>query len=244
MAERTLGKFTVSMRSLAPVAVLAVTTTVASAQGVPNLTGPYQCVQNCAGPGVAFVTQNGWDLNLTNEIGQPSRAWIDYPGHIWVQYRNEGAIYSPDGMTIQFDRGTVWRREIGQPVPAVPVPPSPPLPAPSKKANPARTERAAAATNAFDGNWSVVILTRTGDCDPAYRVSLRISNGYIVNDIGDSVNLQGRVWPNGAVRVNVSAGGQYASGEGRMSPMSGTGTWQGVGSGRSCGGDWQAARHG
>jgi hypothetical protein len=74
--------------------------------------------------------------------------------------------------------------------------------------------------------------------------SLWISNGYIVNDIGESVNLQGRVWPNGAVRVNVSAGGQYASGEGRTSPASGAGTWQGVGSGRSCGGVWQAARRG
>jgi hypothetical protein len=39
----------------------------------------------------------------------PSRAWIDYPGHIWVQRANEGAIYSPDGFTLQFDHGTIWR---------------------------------------------------------------------------------------------------------------------------------------
>jgi hypothetical protein len=25
---------------------------------------------------------------------------------------NEGAFYSPDGMTIQFDNGTVWQRVI------------------------------------------------------------------------------------------------------------------------------------
>ena len=37
----------------------------------------------------------------------PSRAWVDWPGHIWAQSWNEGAIFSPDGMTIQFDRGTV-----------------------------------------------------------------------------------------------------------------------------------------
>ena len=67
------------------------------------------------GPGPAFVTQNGWELNLVNEAGQPSRAWIDYPGHIWAQYWNEGAVYSPDGMTIQFDNGSVWQRFVPPP---------------------------------------------------------------------------------------------------------------------------------
>jgi hypothetical protein len=89
--------------------------TEASAQEV-NPSGPYQCVVNCAGPGPATVTRNGWDLNLVNEIGVPSRAWVDWPGHIWVQSWNEGAIFSPDGMTIQFDRGTVWHRILPQPV--------------------------------------------------------------------------------------------------------------------------------
>jgi len=53
--------------------------------------------------------------SILHEVGQPSRAWIDYPGHIWAQYWNEGAVYSPDGMTIQFDRGTVWQRDLGVP---------------------------------------------------------------------------------------------------------------------------------
>jgi hypothetical protein len=81
---------------------------------VLNLSGQFQCVEGCAGglPGAAFVTQNGWDLNLVNELGQPSRAWIDRPGHIWAQNYNEGAVYSSDGTTIQFDNGTVWRRNI------------------------------------------------------------------------------------------------------------------------------------
>jgi hypothetical protein len=80
----------------------------------PGLSGQFQCVAGCAGglAGPAFVTQNGWDLNLVNEIGQPSRAWIDYPGHIWVQSWNEGAVYSADGMTIQFDNGTVWAKNV------------------------------------------------------------------------------------------------------------------------------------
>ncbi len=88
--------------------------TEASAQ-VLNLSGQFECVQGCRGPGPVYVTQNGWDLNLVNEAGQPSRAWIDWPGHIWAQYWNEGAVYSPDGMTIHFDHGTVWRRVIREP---------------------------------------------------------------------------------------------------------------------------------
>jgi hypothetical protein len=81
---------------------------------VLNLSGQFLCVEGCAGgrPGLAFVTQNGWDINLVNELGQPTRAWVDWPGHIWALNWNEGAVYSPDGMTIQFDNGTVWRRNI------------------------------------------------------------------------------------------------------------------------------------
>jgi hypothetical protein len=110
------------------VLLTALVATDASAQWV-NLTGQYRCVQVCqlnpvlpgyiapnglylqqVGP--AYVTQNGWNLNLLNEAGVPSRAWIDWPGHIWAENWSEGAVYSPDGLTIQFDSGTIWRREL------------------------------------------------------------------------------------------------------------------------------------
>jgi hypothetical protein len=94
----------------------------ASAQVPPPLSGTYQCIQNCAGPGLAYVTQNGWDLNLVNEVGAPSRAWVDYPGHIYAEYYHEGAVFSPDGFRIQFDNGAVWQRF----VPPPPPPPPPP----------------------------------------------------------------------------------------------------------------------
>lgn len=45
----------------------------AMAQPVINLSGQFQCVQGCLGSGLAYVTQNGWELNLVNEVGQPSR---------------------------------------------------------------------------------------------------------------------------------------------------------------------------
>ena len=117
-------------RFLGVAAILATfAATSASAQNVLNLSGRYLCVQLCAtgdvsrpvDPGVAghpaYVTQNGWDMNLLTEAGVPSRAWIDWPGHIWIQNFQEGAIYSPDGMTIQFDRGTIWQRDLGLPPP-------------------------------------------------------------------------------------------------------------------------------
>jgi hypothetical protein len=97
-----------------PVVQTAVAAPLVSSGIGPGLSGQFQCIAGCAGgfAGPAFVTQNGWDLNLVNEIGQPSRAWVDYPGHIWVQSWNEGAVYSADGMTIQFDNGTVWAKNI------------------------------------------------------------------------------------------------------------------------------------
>jgi hypothetical protein len=95
--------------------------TDASAQGV-NLSGRWQCVAQCFGPpgGFAFITQYDRQLNVVNDLGVASRAWVDYPGRIWMERANEGAIYSPDGSTLQFDRGTVWQR-----APEVPPPPPP-----------------------------------------------------------------------------------------------------------------------
>ncbi len=93
---------------------------IGSASAQVPLSGTYQCIQNCAGPGLAYVTQNGWDLNLVDGAGAPSRAWIDYPGHLYAQYYHEGAVFSPDGFRIQFDNGAVWQR-------FVPPPPPPPL---------------------------------------------------------------------------------------------------------------------
>jgi hypothetical protein len=237
----------------AMIAAIGVTiaTTDASAQGV-NLTGRFRCVQMCA-PGLqgqpAFATQNGSNLNLLNEAGEPARAWIDWPGHIWADNWHEGALVSSDGMTIQFDRGTVWQRDLGEPAPApvltkrttridktrvsvnVPVVPSRPAPA-------------APMARAFDGDWSVVIMTQSGGCDRAYRYGVRISNGDVIYDGGGPVDLQGHVYSNGVVRVTVSGAGQQAEGRGRLSRTLGTGTWSGQGSLGSCAGTWQAERRG
>ena len=122
-AEELEGQGDMAMKTiLSAVAMMAtLIAPEASAQGA-NLTGRWQCVALCLGPSgsPAFITQNGWQLNVVSEAGVPSRAWVDYPGRIWVEGANQGAIYSPDAFTLQFDRGTIWQR-------APEVPPPPPL---------------------------------------------------------------------------------------------------------------------
>ena len=97
--------------TIAVLAALAATSVSAQVQGV-DLNGQYRCMALCLGPpgSFAFITQNGWELNVVNDAGQPSRGWVDYPGRIWIREADQGAIYSPDGLTIQFDRGTIWQR--------------------------------------------------------------------------------------------------------------------------------------
>ena len=88
--------------------------TGASAQSV-NLTGIYTCVDMCRGHLPAHVTQNGYELNLLTEAGVPARAWPDWfspTSRIWIDAFNEGAVYSPDGVVIQFDNGTIWHRGV------------------------------------------------------------------------------------------------------------------------------------
>ena len=97
--------------------------TQASAQPV-NLTGKYICKLNCKYGLVdkpAYVSQNGWDINVVNEAGESSRAWIDWfsPTRVWFESWNTGAVYTGNAMIIQFDRGTIWQRDVE-------LPPAPP----------------------------------------------------------------------------------------------------------------------
>ena len=100
---------------------------------------------------------------------------------------------------------------------------------------------AAARTN-FDGNWSVLIVTRSGPCDQAYRYGIAIRDGSVFYEGSAAVNVAGRVAPNGAVNVRVWAGSQSANGAGRLSRDYGGGHWRGSGSSSSCSGTWSAER--
>ena len=94
----------------------------------------------------------------------------------------------------------------------------------------------------FDGSWSVLIITDTGECDRAYRYSIRIERGQIVYGGEAGVAFTGRVESNGQVAATVRRGEQIATGSGRLSGSSGVGTWKGQSSIGACGGRWEAER--
>jgi len=94
----------------------------------------------------------------------------------------------------------------------------------------------------FDGPWSVLVVTRSGPCDQAYRYGVTIARGVVYYAGGGPVSLTGRVSPSVAVTVRVSSGPQYAVGSGHLSRSSGRGSWRGQGAGGTCSGVWSATR--
>src|SRR5262249_55827078 len=99
----------------------------------------------------------------------------------------------------------------------------------------------APAAGPYDGSWRVVINTSRGTCSSGGYFTLQIRNG-IVGGVGGGVSVAGRVSGDGAVRVSVRLGEQHASGSGRLSGGSGSGSWRGVGSAGVCSGSWSASR--
>ncbi len=101
----------------------------------------------------------------------------------------------------------------------------------------------AVARTAFDGDWSVLIVTRGGACEPASRFGVQIANGIVIAG-GGGAAVQGRVAPGGAVRVTVQSGGQWANGSGHLNLTRGSGVWRGQGNAGTCSGTWVAQRSG
>ncbi len=100
------------------------------------------------------------------------------------------------------------------------------------------------ARTAFDGDWSVVIATSGGACEPTFRYPIAISNGAVINAGNGVASVQGEVRPNGKVRVLVQSGNQWADGSGRLDTNRGSGVWKGQGSSGACEGTWVAMRRG
>jgi hypothetical protein len=99
------------------------------------------------------------------------------------------------------------------------------------------------ARSSFDGDWSVVIQTRSGACPATVRYPVAITNGVVINAGDAPVSVRGRVAPNGRVRVTVQSGGAWASGSGRLTTTGGSGIWRGQSTSGMCEGTWQAQRH-
>jgi len=94
--------------------------------------------------------------------------------------------------------------------------------------------------SAFDGEWSVMIYTQSGDCPRALRYGVRVWNGRVLSE-DQNYRVDGVVAPNGATRVTVSEGGRAAGGTGRLSGNQGWGRWRTF-SGGECSGQWRAER--
>jgi hypothetical protein len=98
-------------------------------------------------------------------------------------------------------------------------------------------------TRAFDGLWSVTIVTVYGNCDRGYRYPLAIQGGQVVKaDSDSSYQVGGAVARSGAIQVTVSGGGQTATGYGRLTRNRGYGVWRT--STGECSGRWSAERRG
>jgi len=94
------------------------------------------------------------------------------------------------------------------------------------------------ALPAYDGLWSVSIVTEKGDCDRGYRYPIRIARGVLSNAGDTAFTIAGNVGPTGLIRVTVSHGSSSANGIGRLAGNIGNGSWIGA----SCSGTWTAER--
>ena len=92
----------------------------------------------------------------------------------------------------------------------------------------------------FDGPWTVVIVTQSGNCDAAYSFPLRVSGGRVVSTGG--ATFDGRISGGGSVSVAISSGGSSGRASGRLSGYSGSGRWSGILNGARCSGRWEAHR--
>jgi hypothetical protein len=99
------------------------------------------------------------------------------------------------------------------------------------------------ARTVYDGDWSVLILTRGGACEPAVRYGVQSADGTFVNG-GGTATVQGRVTRSGSVQVIVRSGNQWANGSGRLGRNRGGGFWRGQGTSGNCHcrGTWVAER--
>jgi hypothetical protein len=106
----------------------------------------------------------------------------------------------------------------------------------------ALTARETPAASAYDGQWSVLIITEAGTCDRAYRYPVKVVNGVLRYEGEAGVEISGRVDPSGRIKATVQRGNQSANGSGRLTASSGTGTWKGKSSTTTCAGRWEAEK--
>jgi hypothetical protein len=93
----------------------------------------------------------------------------------------------------------------------------------------------AASATTFDGEWSVHIASTNSTCGNGQTVSIGINNGQVSSSM---VQASGHVADAGSISVTLVSGIKRATGFGRLSATSGSGTWRGT----MCSGTWTASR--
>lgn len=101
---------------------------------------------------------------------------------------------------------------------------------------------ASARSATFDGRWSVLVITRAGTCDAAYRYGVTVENGAVRYAGESGVDVRGNVDDRGRVRVVIGRGEQSAEGTGQLTAEGGSGTWTGHSPDSRCSGVWEAER--
>jgi hypothetical protein len=91
------------------------------------------------------------------------------------------------------------------------------------------------AQSAYDGQWHVTIVTKSGSCEPTASSTVTVTDGKI-SDAGGTVS--GSIGREGLVRVSIN--GAYANGQ--MNGNAGSGKWNGASGGIPCSGRWEASR--
>jgi hypothetical protein len=93
----------------------------------------------------------------------------------------------------------------------------------------------AAAETAYDGMWTVTIMTKTGSCEPSTSSTLTVTDGKIS---APGADITGSIGREGMVRVSIR--GAFANGQ--LSGKTGSGKWNGASAGMPCSGRWEASR--
>ncbi|MBB4259560.1 MULTISPECIES: hypothetical protein [unclassified Bradyrhizobium] len=93
----------------------------------------------------------------------------------------------------------------------------------------------ALAQSPYDGNWQVIIVTKSGTCEPTASSMLTVADGRIT---APGANVSGTIGSGGLVKVSIN--GAYANGQ--LSGNAGSGKWNGASAGIPCSGRWEASR--
>ncbi|MES2193401.1 MAG: hypothetical protein V4517_03205 [Pseudomonadota bacterium] len=94
---------------------------------------------------------------------------------------------------------------------------------------------ALADSNAYDGLWTVTVVTKSGTCQPTTSSTLVVTDG---NVSAGGAPVSGKVGREGLVRVSIN--GAYANGQ--LNGKTGSGKWNGASAGVPCSGRWEASR--